>query len=215
MQAQGADPDTLDVTHMTTLHANIRSQRSAVSILIDTGSPKNCAGDEWAKHAETQALQAGQKCRFIKRAKPLEVEGVGHGGHTCIHDIKIRGAIPLTDGDTAVMKWNFIAPVIPNSPIPALLGLSALKELRTLIDCRTMELHFLGPDDRPLQLPTGTQSVQTEISATGHMLMPFAAYERVMYVKQQQSQPVEVPRAPTLEVGDTVRVATPSPEEEQ
>ena len=109
------------------------------------------------------------------------------------------------------MKWNFVAPVIPNSTIPALLGLSALKEMRTLIDCRTMELHFCGPDDRPLQLPSGTQTVQTEISATGHMLMPFAAYERLMFLRQQQ--PAEAPPPETLEVGDHVRVATPSPED--
>ena len=70
-------------------------------------------------------------------------------------------------------------PIIENSNIPGLLGITSLKNKRTLIDLNTNKLYFLGPGDYdlPAAMPPGTECYQCEQSPSGHLILPCCEYE--------------------------------------
>ena len=108
----------------------------------------------------------------------MYIEGVGRGKEVCTEDISIVGAIPLDDGTTA-MKVRYSAPIIPDSTIPALLGMESLRNMRAVIDCATLKVYFPGRGEQHIEMPPGTRTVQGEMSPSGHLLLPFDDYAKL------------------------------------
>ena len=102
---------------------------------------------------------------------------MGQGVQTCTEDVSFQGAVPLKDQDRAV-PVRYIGPTIPKSSVPGLLGLETLIKMGAVLDCRNMEMHFLKPEDT-LVLPETAITVQSELSPSGHMMLPFSEYHKV------------------------------------
>ena len=186
------DLDPHEVGRITALHANVRLP-GKVALVIDTGSPKNTAGSNWTLSAREAAQSAGVDFRYQLRDRPLDIEGVGHGVHTCINDVSVQGAVPLSDGTSAI-TMRYIAPVIPDSNVPGLLGLDSLRQMGAVLDCRNLQLHFVGEHTKEtkagMKFPEGTRTAQLELSESGHMMLPFSEYSKVITAAYRQNPSV-------------------------
>jgi hypothetical protein len=100
--------------------------------MVDCGSVGNLAGEEPAKATAKAASRGGKQVRMTKRDKPLNVSGVGNGSQKCEVDVIMPLALPTTDGKAIAVEYK--APVIPDSIVPLLLGLAALRRLNAIID---------------------------------------------------------------------------------
>ena len=85
-------------------------------------------------------------------------------------------AIPAVDG---AIKATYKAPTVPNSDLPALLGLQSIKNSRGIIDTNENKLYLVGPGAYNLieHLPPGTKVVQCEQAPSGHLMMPVDGFE--------------------------------------
>ena len=102
----------------------------------------------------------GVRPEQYRRERPLDVSGIGNGSHKCTHKCKIPLASQRSDG--TICRATFDTPAIPNSQVPALLGLDSLRISRAIIDLNTLRLHMCGPGDYKLDeiLPPGTEHIQ-------------------------------------------------------
>ena len=89
-------------------------------------------------------------------------------------------------------------PTVNNSDLPGLLGLSALRRNRAVLDFNTLQLHLCGLGSYNLEtgLPPGTESFQCEIAPSGHIVLPCCEYEaapsrdeHTLTLVSQQEQP--------------------------
>ena len=164
--------DDVQAETLHTYHANVKLGGRS-SLVLDIGSTRNLAGERWIrKHAEL-AKDAGYGTRVTPRPSVLNVEGVGKEAEKCFEDAQVPCILETENGP---MKVAFNAPIVPDSNLPALLGLTALQKLRAVIDCRTNEVHFLGHDHAPLGLPPGSSTVQAHQAPSGHLLLPCDAF---------------------------------------
>ena len=141
-----------------------------LAVLIDPGSWGNLAGQEWVRQAAKLGTKHGLSSTQNKRAKPLNVSGVGTGEQQCTYDCNVPIALQTTD--RRKILGNFNTPTLEGSNLPALLGLKSLKEKRAIIDFRDSTITFCGPDDTPLQYPTGSDTLQLHHAPSGHLMLP-------------------------------------------
>ena len=155
---------------MPYFHAQVRGE-GFEGLLIDIGAIGNLAGSEFIKRISQRSLQFGQNSLFQKLSRPLSVEGVGNSSdetqEECI------APICLPDGRTG----SFTTPVIPNSQLPALLGLNTLSKERCLIDCFNNQIVFVGPGGYRLQASPGSRTYQLKTAKSGHLLLPCDCWE--------------------------------------
>ena len=132
----------------------------------------------WAREVAKSAHKNGHKPSFSTRPKPLRVSGVGNGAQMCKHDCKLPVALKQVD-HSKVSIGNLTIPTVCNSELPGLLGLTALRNNRAILDFSTLQLHFCGPGDYDLNkaLPPGTDSFQCELAPSGHMVLPCCEYD--------------------------------------
>ena len=184
------------------------------SIIVDPGSVGNLCGDKWAKEIATHAHRNGKRPSYVAKDKPLKVSGVGSGSQFCNYDCQLPVAFRHADGSSSSIG-ELKTPAVQDSDLPGLLGLSALRRNRAIIDFTTLKLHFLGPGDITVEkaLPPGSESFQMEIAPSGHIVLPcceFAPEERqedhtlILHTRQQiparsQSLPPPPRRPPNLE----------------
>ena len=142
-----------------------------IALMLDIGAVGNLAGDRWM-HAMTKLCMNHKRLpEQVKREQPVNVCGVGNGSQTCTHNVHMPIAFKHGEGYS---KANFKSPTVPNSDLPALLGLQSIKNMRGIVDTFTMRLHLCGPGDYDLEkvLPPGTKTIQCHHANTGHMMMP-------------------------------------------
>ena len=67
-----------------------------------------------------------------------------------------------------------------NSDLPGLLGLTALRKNRAVLDVSTLCLHFCGPGDIEVDkaLPPGSESFQLEVAPSGHIVLPCCEFQQ-------------------------------------
>ena len=160
-------------------HTETRLRDGRPSILVDPGSLGNLAGDQWSNEAAAQCLAQGGPNRIPSehlRNRPLTVSGVGSGSQSATHNVRIPYACK-TMGGKPFAQGHFEAPCVPNSNLPALLGLTAMKKQRTILDLVSNQMHFCGPGDIKLLLPEGTESFQLEEAPSGHLMLPISEYQ--------------------------------------
>ena len=74
------------------------------------------------------------------------------------------------------------------------MGLHTLREHRAIIDLRTLRIHFCGPGNAAVEetLPPGSQTVQCELSPSGHMVVScgeFKAFDEAHDAGQSSTAP--------------------------
>ena len=151
-----------------------------VALLIDIGSYGNLAGDQWLASLARIFVDCGRPIsdiEQIRRAKALNVSGVGSGSQVCNYNTHIPIAIPTLEG---TMGATLKVPTVPNSDLPGLLGLQSLRNARSIIDTESNKLYMLGPGDYDLMkaLPPGTSVIQLEEAPSGHLMMPCDQYNQ-------------------------------------
>ena len=162
-----------------TFHTETRLADGRPSVLIDPGSLGNLTGDQWAREAAKTALETGgptRKPQEYRRQRPLTVSGVGKGSQQASHNVRIPYACKTLSGGRYA-QGVFEAPCVPESQLPALLGLASMKKQRTVLDLVNNQMHFCGPGEITLNLPPGTESFQLEEAPSGHLVLPICEYD--------------------------------------
>ena len=159
-------------------HSMSRLHDGRLSILLDIGSVGNLTGDATAREIAKKGLQHGKKPNQLVRDKPLNVSGVGKGSQKCLHNCKLPVALNKVGG--GALSANFETPVVPDSELPALLGLDTVRRCRGIIDTNTLRLYLLGPGEYNIEsiLPSGTEMIQCELAPSGHMVIPCDSYDK-------------------------------------
>ena len=158
-------------------HVQTRLADGRLSMILDIGSVGNLGGDRWAKEVAQCAARNGKHPTYEKRQRPLNVSGVGNGSQQAPFDCTLPIGLRHSDG-TSVSLGSVTTPTVSNSDLPGLLGLTALRKNRAILDLNTMKLYFVGPGDYNLDkaMPPGTDSFQCEQSPSGHMVVPCCEY---------------------------------------
>ena len=130
-------------------------------------------------------MQFGKRPEQKQRDRPLTVGGVGKGNQKCTHNCILPIAVTATDGSAA--PGTYETPTIPDSTLPALLGLNACRESRMIIDTVTNKVHMLGPGNYDLEstLPPGSRSFQCTLAPSGHMMLPCSHFEKIQQSHQK------------------------------
>jgi len=162
-------------------------------------------GDAWAKSVAEAAHRHGHNPQYTKRSRPLRVQGVGNGAQSCNYDCTLP--IALKQKDKSVAMGKLIIPTVSGSDLPGLLGLSALRKNRGILDLNTMDLHFCGPGDYDLlkALPPGTDTFQLELAPSGHLVLPCCEFP--------SSSDTASPDDYTLTLLSKQKVVPPAPEQ--
>ena len=163
-------------------HINTRLRDGRPSIIVDPGSVGNLCGDKWAKEVATFAAKHGKKPAYQKREKPLKVSGVGNGSQDCHYDCTLPVALRQSDEETGPDRTVFAeltTPAVAGSDLPGLLGLTALRKNRAVIDFSTLRMHFCGPGDIEVgkALPPGSDTFQLEVAPSGHIVLPCCEFQ--------------------------------------
>ena len=150
------------------------------------------------------------------------MSGVGNGSQRCQYNCKLPIALTHQDG---VRSGTLNVPTVSNSELPGLLGLTAMKNNRAILDCNTNKLYFLGPGDYDLDkmMPPGTDAYQLEVAPSGHLVLPCCTYadsgpsavqvDTVTLHTNQRPQvapPLEPPQLTRLSAGSTESSPVPS-----
>ena len=149
----------------------------AEGLLVDPGTFDNLVGGLWLTRIETLAGPHGKQATFRPLRRPIAVEGVGERGSTAQREVTVPGVVVEATGKPHAA--DFTAPVIEDSPIPALLGLRSLRELRAVLDMINNRLILCGPGDLQFTPPPGSRTFQLKASRSGHLLLPFSDYQRL------------------------------------
>ena len=144
------------------------------------------------------------------------MSGVGNGAQKCQYNCKLPIALCHQSG---TRSGTLKVPTVSNSELPGLLGLTALKNNRAIIDCNTNKLYFLGPGDYDLDkaMPPGTDVYQMEIAPSGHMVLPLCNYREQQQTEVMQTDTVilhtcQLPQsAPPAEPPQLAHLSTHSP----
>ena len=140
-------------------------------LLVDIGARDNLTGDAWVHRVEAILRKHGQQVENAPMDQPLTVEGVGAGSQECREQARVPMILETGDSGT------FVAPVIPDSDVPALLGMVTLENRRALVDVAGRKLHFLGPGE--YTLPPGTTTLNLEKTESGHLMLPITEFTAI------------------------------------
>ena len=111
------------------------------SLLVDIGAVNNLVGGRWVERQSALAGQFGLPTTMETMHQPLHVQGVGNGSQSCTEVACVP--IAIAQGGFGVERYK--APVVPNSDLPALLGLNTLESMGAIIDCSARKVIFPGP----------------------------------------------------------------------
>ena len=123
------------------------------------------------------ASRSGHRPTYTKRARPLQVSGVGHGAQSCKYDCRLPVGLRHASGKQTCLG-ELTVPSVQGSDLPGLLGKLALKNNRAVWDFVTDTLYFMGPGDYELDraMPPGTDKFQLEAVPSGHSVLPCCEY---------------------------------------
>ena len=148
------------------------------------------------------------------------MEGVGEKGSVAQREAIVPGTV--VDEFSVAHTCEYKAPVVEDSPIPALLGNRSLHNLRAILDMVNDRLYLCGEGDVQFTPPPGSHVFKLRPSRSGHLLLPFTQYARAtsksnvarlmfpwttdeLSEQQQQSSPLQI-----AETDRTVVAALPA-----
>ena len=162
-------------------HSGTRLPDGRHALLVDTGAWDNIAGSEWANEVADTAARYGHHPGHEPMQPPLEIQGVGNGTQRCETRALLPVTLPRANGSYSLDKYG--APVIPDSPVPGLLGLKSMKNRRTIIDTINNRMYFCGEGPVEIRPPPGTEVYTLEQAPSGHLLLPISEYEALKRYK--------------------------------
>ena len=120
----------------------------------------------------------GRKPAHQLRERALQVSGVGNGSQQCHYDCQLPVAM-RPEGAKKLQHGVFKIPAVQNSDLPGLMGLTALKNNRAILDFNSLTLYFCGKDryDLDAALPANTDKYKLETAPSGHLVLPCCEYK--------------------------------------
>ena len=102
-----------------------------------------------------------------------------NGSQKCLYDCSPPIAFRSENGNQQTIVGNLVSPAVVNSELPGLLGLTALRKNRAVLDFTTLKLYFCGPADYNVAgaLPEGTDTFQLEVAPSGHIVLPCCEFD--------------------------------------
>jgi hypothetical protein len=144
------------------------------AVIIDSGAFDNMCGDQWVQRLNALATTAGYPFSTSQLREAIGVAGVGAGPQQTT--TAITATIALEDGSWGTFK----APVLPNSPVPALLGLKSIERNNGVIDARPgKQCYYFSHNDLNCVTITpndGCQVLPLYKTRSGHLAMPVTEY---------------------------------------
>ena len=175
-------------------HLNTRLADQRTALLLDTGAWNNLAGDRWVKDATRVCMKNGRMPTENRLSTPVTVSGVGHGSQQCQWECAIPCA--MRQADESYIEHKFTTPCVPNSDLPALLGLRTLMSYGGIIDCRNKVLYLCGPGEATVTPPPGSQTLPLVQAPSGHLMLPISEFDK--YDTWVKRQPPHRPREEPL-----------------
>ena len=172
-----------DLEHVF-LHERTRLAEDAEGLLVDPGAFDNLVGQLWVDRVRTILYATHQQRRISigKLQKTLAVEGVGNGSQIAQERVSVPGVILSATGPDqphgGVHDATFESPMIPGSPLPALLGLRSLKRQRAILDMGNNTLWLCQPGYVDITPPSGSVRLDLQTSRSGHLILPFTAFDQ-------------------------------------
>jgi len=145
--------------------------REGEALLVDPGAHGDLMGSMWLERFGKLCEAAGAPPPIVMdMKKPIEVGGVGAGNQICR---TYAQCVLGVDGRSE----SYAAPIIPNSPTPALLGIKSLRRQRCVIDCFSNKMYTIGPGGYRLQLSPGSQQYDLQLAHSGHLMLPCTDFD--------------------------------------
>ena len=157
-------------------HAQTRRKgKEREGLLVDPGAKDNLTGRSWVNRMMEIARKHGKE--QILEERPLEggglsVEGVGTSAQKCT----VQAAVPICLADGSCGRY--VAPIIENSEVPALLGNKVLREKKGLLDCHNGRLMLVGKGGYHVRLSPGSRVYELEESESEHWLLPCTEWHK-------------------------------------
>ena len=172
-----------------TFHARTRLKNSKCGasdgLLVDCGALGNLSGDELIERVAQKAKEmTGLETTYTPMPNPLTVEGVGQGSQSCAQMASVPMA--LSSGEQA----RYQAPIIPNSNVPALLGLATMERQHAIIDTHGQAYIVPGKGRIKIQLPPDSKVFPLEKAESGHLLLPMDCWHLLESVDPKTPMPV-------------------------
>jgi hypothetical protein len=139
-------PPDFDVLYVKAYHIQTRLADARPSLIADAGSVGNLCGEKWTKEVAIAAARRGQHPVCERRPRPLRVSGAGAGHQSCESGCKLPVASRRAAGRT-ISIGDVTTPAGLGSDLPGLLGLSAIRKNRAILDFNTLKFYFCGPGD--------------------------------------------------------------------
>ena len=120
----------------------------------------------------------GHKPAHKLRERALQVSGVGNGSQQCHYDCKLP--VALRPSGQGKLQLGFLqVPAVQDSDLPGLMGLTALKANKAILDLNALTLYFCQESSYDLNkaLPEGTDRYQLETAPSGHLVLPCCEYK--------------------------------------
>ena len=142
------------------------AHRHGEGLLVDPGAHDDLTGDRWVQRFSSEAARAGQPLPVLQPlANALSVGGVGKGRQQADRGVTCKLGV-------AGKPWTFQAPMLPESDVPALLGVRTLKKQRAVMDCFTGRLYLIGAGGYKMSLSPGSQELKLHEAHSGHWILP-------------------------------------------
>ena len=156
----------------TSYHTKVRLERGE-ALCVDTGAVFSLSGDAQMFRMAQIAKEHGHGTAYSKLTKPLSIDGVGQNSSGCTRQASVP--IVMSDGKLAVYK----APMIDNSQVPALLGLTTMTEQRVLLDLLHNRYITVGPGGYKVELSPGSAVLDLERAPTGHLMLAASEWTKL------------------------------------
>ncbi len=148
-------------------------------LLVDTGAVNNMMGSSWLSRYMKTHEHRGRHYGNVEAQDiiPRTVGGVGKESPTISQNITLPVHIPGWGAD-----W-FSGDLIPDSNVPALMGMDTMTRWNCILDLRPGRMHMYTSDDpSDLNIQTknngsGIQKLQMQRTRGGHLILPCTAFE--------------------------------------
>ena len=134
----------------------------------------NLTGDSWTRRMD-QRLPYGMSPEYNKLETPQSVMGVGKEPDVATKSILMPIGLTTTDG---AMHAKYSATVLPDSDVPALLGLNCMQQSKAILDLRPNHEHMWianNLDDIEIRIKPGREGEVTKIpmmkAPSGHLIL--------------------------------------------
>jgi len=128
-------------------------------------------------------------------SQAMKVRGVGKKAQEVTEEIHAPGRLETGHDMT------FRTPVVPDSDIPALLGIRSLENLEAIIDCRRNHRRMYLGTDTTIQAAASTTTLQLYPAMSGHLMLPITHYETATTARTATTQPLHLQTTETPATG--------------